>query len=361
MAIETSLMTRFNLSCPIIQAPMAGGGDTPALVAAVSEAGGLGFIGANYSTPAQIAEASQAVRDRSNRAFGINLFAPQPAPPPPAETGPALARLAPYHDELGLQAPTPPAPPADTFDALLAAALDSGAASFSFTSGIPPRAAVEAIRQRGMFLMGTATTPAEAVALEAAGCDAIVTQGAEAGGHRSTFDGAIDTGLIGTMALVPQVVDAVSVPVVASGGIMDGRGVAAALALGAEAVQMGTAFLTCDEAGAPESYKSALLAAAATDARLTSAFSGKPARGVVNRFMTEVELEAGDGGDGILPFPYQNALTQPLRAAAAQRDRAEFLSLWAGQGVGLSRRRSAAELIAELMRELEATLAHLGS
>ncbi len=358
--MQTSLMKRFNLSCPIIQAPMAGGGDTPALVAAVAEAGGMGFIGANYSTPAQIAEASQAVRDRSNRAFGINLFAPQPAPPPPAETGPALARLAPYHDALGLPAPTPPTPPADAFDALLAAALDSGAASFSFTSGIPPRDAVAAIKQRGMFLMGTATTPAEAVALEAAGCDAIVTQGAEAGGHRSTFDGEIDTGLIGTMALVPQVVDAVSVPVVASGGIMDGRGIAAALTLGAEAVQMGTAFLTCDEAGVPDSYKAALLAAGASDTRLTSAFSGKPARGVVNRFMTEVEFEAADDdSDGILPFPYQNALTRPLRAAAAQQDRAEFLSLWAGQGVGLSRRRPAAELIDELMRELQATLNRL--
>lgn len=359
MTIETGLMARLDLSCPIIQAPMAGGGDTPALVAAVSEAGGLGFIGANYSTPAQIAEASLAVRDRSNRAFGINLFAPHAPPPPPDETGAALARLAPYHDLLGLPAPTPPSLPADAFDALLAAALDSGAASFSFTSGIPPRDAVAAIKQRGMFLMGTATTPAEAVALQAAGCDAIVTQGAEAGGHRSTFDGEIDTGLIGTMALVPQVADAVSVPVVASGGIMDGRGIAAALALGAEAVQMGTAFLTCEEAGVPESYKAALLSAGASDTRLTSAFSGKPARGVVNRFMTEVEFDAADDSDGILPFPYQNALTRPIRAAAAQQDRAEFLSLWAGQGVGLSRRRSAAELIDELMRELQATLNRL--
>lgn len=357
--MRTSLMQRFNLSCPVIQAPMAGGGDTPALVAAVSEAGGLGFIGANYSTPAQIAEASQAVRDRTNRAFGINLFAPQPAPTPPADTTTAMARLAPYHDELGLPAPAPPTAPADTFDALLAAALDSGAAGFSFTSGIPPQDAVLAIKQRGMFLMGTATTPAEAVALEAAGFHAVITQGAEAGGHRSTFAGEINSGLIGTMALVPQVVDAVSVPVVASGGIMDGRGIAAALALGAEAVQMGTAFLTCDEAGAPESYKAALLAAGAQDTRLTSAFSGKPARGVINRFMSEVDADSGTDGDGILPFPYQNALTRPLRAAAAKQDRAEFLSLWAGQGVGLARRRPAAELIAELVREFESTLARL--
>ncbi len=351
--MQTSLMARFNLSCPIIQAPMAGGGDTPALVAAVAEAGGLGFIGANYSTPAQIASAARAVRERSNRAFGINLFAPQPVPPPPAETAPALARLAPYHDALGLAPPTAPPPPAEAFEALLAAALASGAASFSFTSGLPPRDAVAAIKQHGMFLMGTATTPAEAVALEAAGCDAVITQGAEAGGHRSTFDGEIDTGLIGTMALVPQVVDAVSVPVVASGGIMDGRGIAAALALGAEAVQMGTGFLTCDEAGVPDAYKSALLAATAADTRLTSAFSGKPARGVVNQAMTGIEHGDGDGGDGILPFPYQNALTRPMRAAAARQDRAEFLSLWAGQGVGLSRRRTAAALIAELMRELD--------
>jgi nitronate monooxygenase len=153
--------------------------------------------------------------------------------------------------------------------------------------------------------------------------------------------------MVGTIALVPQVADAVRVPVIASGGIMDGRGIAAALVLGASAVQMGTAFLTCDEAGIPDAYKQAILGAREDGTRLTRAFSGRPARGIVNRFMTEVE---GDS-PAILPFPLQNTLTRPLRAAAAKAGRAEFLSLWAGQGVRLARRQSAAELVARLAKE----------
>jgi nitronate monooxygenase len=189
--------------------------------------------------------------------------------------------------------------------------------------------------------------------------DAIVTQGSEAGGHRSTFASSFEAGLVGTMALVPQVVDAVTVPVIASGGIMDGRGIAAALALGAHAVQMGTAFLTCHEAGIPDAYKEAILTAHEDETRLTRAFSGRPARGIVNRFMTE--MEAGGSGDHILPFPLQNALTRPLRTAAAKQARSEYLSLWAGQGLRLARRQSASELIARLARETNETLERLAA
>jgi nitronate monooxygenase len=348
MPTQTVITRRFGLRHPIIQAPLAGGGDTPALVAAVAEAGALGFIGAAYLTPAQIAEASRAVRARTARPFGIGLFAPQPLPAMPADAQPALARVAPYFGELGLAPPVPPAPPADTFDDLLAAALDSGAAAFSFTFGILPPGAIQAIKARGMFLMGTATTVDEAVALERAGVDAVVAQGSEAGGHRGTFAGDFHAGMVGIVALVPQMTDAVRVPVVASGGIMDGRGIAAALALGATAAQMGTAFLTCDEAGIPEAYKQAILSAREDGTRMTRAFSGRPARGIVNRFMTEVER---DGDAAILPFPLQNSLTRPLRTAAAKQGRAEFLSLWAGQGVRLARRQPAAELIARLAKE----------
>jgi nitronate monooxygenase len=348
MPIQTTLTRRFGLRHPIIQAPLAGGGDTPALVAAVAEAGALGFIGAAYLTPAQIAEASRAVRERTARPFGIGLFAPQPLPAPPADAQPALARVAPYFGELGLAQPVPPAPAVDTFADLLAAALESGAAAFSFTFGVLPPGAIQAIKARGMFLMGTATTVDEAVALERAGVDAVVAQGSEAGGHRGTFAGDFQAGMVGIVALVPQMTDAVRVPVVASGGIMDGRGIAAALALGAAAAQMGTAFLTCDEAGIPEAYKQAILSAHEDGTRMTRAFSGRPARGIVNRFMTEVER---DGDAAILPFPLQNSLTRPLRTAAAKQGRAEFLSLWAGQGVRLARRQPAAELIARLGRE----------
>jgi nitronate monooxygenase len=322
------------------------------------EAGGLGFIGGSYRTPAEITECARQVRARSRRPFGINLFAPlPPAPATPVDPGPALARLAPYHAELGLAPPVAPAPSADAFAAQLAAALESGASVFSFTFGVLPPDAMDAIRARGMLVVGTATTVEEAVALERAGVDAVVAQGAEAGGHRGTFRGSFDAGMVGTVALVPQVVDAVRLPVVASGGIMDGRGIVAALALGAAAVQMGTAFLTCREAGIPEAYKQAIVAARDDGTRLTRAFSGRPARGIVNRFMTEMEAP-GPGGH-ILPFPLQNALTRPLRAAAAQQGRAEYLSLWAGQGARLARLDSATDLVARLAREIDATLGRL--
>jgi len=353
MAIQTELTRALGLTHPIIQAPLAGGGDTPALVAAVGEAGALGFIGASYLTPAQIAEAARAVRGLTKRPFGINLFAPSPAPPA-ADASAALSSVAPYFAELGLPTPTAPAPPADTFPALLEAALASGASAFSFTFGVLPAAAIDAIKARGMFLMGTATNVEEARTLERAGVDAVVAQGSEAGGHRGTFAGDVDAGMVGTIALVPQIADAVKVPVIASGGIMDGRGIAAALALGASGVQMGTAFLTCEEAGIPEAYKQAILGARESDTRITRAFSGRSARGIVNRFMTEVE-RAG-GAEAILPFPLQNSLTRPLRAAAAKAGRAEFLSLWAGQGVSMARRGSAAELVARLAAETDAAL-----
>ena len=208
-----------------------------------------------------------------------------------------------------------------------------------------------------MFLIGTATTVEEAIALEKAGVDAVVTQGSEAGGHRATFGADFDAGLVGTISLVPQVVDAVTAPVIASGGIMDGRGIAAALALGASAVQLGTAFLTCDEAGVPEVYKKAILQAREHETRLTRAFSGRPARGIVNRFMTE--FESGDASRSILPFPLQNELTRSLRKAAAKQGRAEFLSLWAGQGVRLAQRRVAAQLVECLAIETEIAIRRL--
>ncbi|HYD66441.1 NAD(P)H-dependent flavin oxidoreductase [Azospirillum sp.] len=352
MPVQTALTQRLGLAHPIIQAPMAGGGDTPALVAAVSEAGGLGSIGAAYLTAEQLRDTVKAVRAQTARPFGVNLFAPLPAPAAPADMAPALARVAPFYAELGLPAPEAPVPAGTSFDALFPTALDSGAAVLSFTFGLLPDAAVRAAKERGMLLAGTATTVEEAVALERLGVDLVVAQGAEAGGHRGTFGGPFEAAMVGTMALVPQIADAVSVPVVASGGIMDGRGIAASLALGACGVQLGTAFLTCAEAGIAEVHKQAILEAREDETRLTRAFSGRPARGIANRFMEAVE-------DAALPFPMQNALTRPLRAAAAKQGRAEFLSLWAGQGVRMARRQTAAELMGRLVEETKAAVGRL--
>jgi len=336
---------------PIIQAPMAGGGDTPRLVAEVGNAGGIGFIGAAYLAPAAIAETAAAVRALTSQPFGINLFAPLPQPPA-FDLDAMRARLAPYHAELGLPPPGVDVAPAHDFDSQLRAAIDSGATAFSFTFGLLPVGATEAIKARGLRVLGTATTVAEAVALRAAGVDAIIAQGSEAGGHRGTFLGTFADAQVGTLALVPQIVDAVDVPVVASGGIMDGRGIAAAIALGAVAVQLGTAFLTCDEAGVADAYKDAILHAGDDATRITRAFSGRPARGIVNRFMREID----ESGLEIPPFPIQNALTRPLRVAAARQGRAEYLSLWAGQAAHLARSLPAATLVALLVDETHAAI-----
>src|SRR5689334_23117710 len=357
MPITTDLTKRLGIQHPIVQAPMAGGGDTPRLVAAVSEAGGLGSIGAAYLTPQQIVETAQAVRSLTSRPFGINLFAPTRSADGSGDVRRAVERVAPHFAEVGLPPPAPPAPPQDTFSAQLAAALETSASVFSFTFAMLPASAIEAVKRRGMFLAGTATTVEEAIALEKAGVDAVVAQGSEAGGHRGTFAGDFESSMVGTIALVPQIVDAVRVPVIASGGIMDGRGIAAALALGASAVQMGTAFLTTEEAGAAECYKQALVSAREDSTRVTRAFSGRPARGIVNRFMEEVERDP----HAILPFPLQNTLTRPLRTAAAKAGRAEFLSLWAGQGTRMARRLPAAELMSRLVSETDAVLARLAS
>jgi nitronate monooxygenase len=357
MSVSTPLMQRLRMAHPIIKAPLAGSGDTPEFVAAACNAGVIGFLGAAYLTPDQILSHVAEIRARTARPFGINLFAPQPPQNHKGKPKTMLARVAPYFAELNLPAPSLPKSSGISFDEQVSAVCESGAGSFSFTFGNLPAKTIRTIKARNMFVIGTATTVDEAVALENSGVDAIVAQGSEAGGHRGTFGGDFNSGLVGGISLVPQVVDAVHVPVIASGGIMDGRGIVAALVLGASAVQMGTAFLICRESGAPDAYKTAILAAHEDQTRITRAFSGRPARGIVNRFMTEVEFDHDD--DAILPFPVQNALTRPMRTEAAKQGRAEFLSLWAGQGVRMARRKSVAELVAQLAREIDAAVAAL--
>ncbi len=352
--MTTALVRRLGLRHPIVQAPMAGGGDTAALVAAVSEAGGLGSIGAAYLAPTEIVARGRAIRALTTRPFAINLFAPSPAPAQPDPSA-ALAAVAPFYRDLGLPLPEAPGSGGLDFDAQLDAALESGASLFSFTFGLLPDTAMQRIRAKGLLIAGTATTPGEARRLAAAGADIVVTQGGEAGGHRGSFEADQRSHEIGSLALVPQAVDASGLPVIASGGIMDGRGIAAALALGAAAAQLGTAFLVTEEAGIPEAYKAAILAARAEDTRITRAFSGRPARGIANRFMDSVERQPG----ATLPFPLQNVLTRPLRSAGAKAGRAEVLSLWAGQGLELARRLSAGALVAALAEETRSALERL--
>lgn len=351
--LETEITRLLELKYPILQAPMAGGGDTPDLIAAVCEAGGLGSIGGAYLTPEAISKAAESIRRQTNRAFGVNLFAPVPVAALPTETAAAIDKITPFFADLGLAKPEVPQSGGFSFADQVEAALNSGARVFSFTFGIMPADIISAAKSRGMFVVGTATKVAEARELESAGVDAVVTQSAEAGGHRGTFSGNFDAGLVGAIALIPQVVDAVKVPVIASGGIMDGRGIAAALTLGASAVQLGTAFLTTKEAGIPDTYKTAILGAQEDETRITRAFSGRPARGIRNRFLAAYE---DCQPEDILPFPYQNALTRPMRAESAKRGNADYLSLWAGQGLRLARTCSASELVEALAKETVAAL-----
>ena len=357
MSVQTEVTKRLNIEYPILQAPMAGGGDTPDLVVAVCEAGGAGSVGCAYLTPDQISAAAENIRNRTNRCFGVNLFAPVETPKLPDDPTRAIEKISPFYDELGLGKPEIPESGGFDFDQQLEAVLESGASVFSFTFGAMPQNVIDAAKARGMYVMGTATTVREAEILEGAGVDAVVAQSAEAGGHRGTFSGDFDAGLVGAISLIPQIVDAVRAPVIASGGIMDGRGIAAALVLGASAVQLGTAFLTSHEAGIADVYKDSIMLAEEDQTRITRAFSGRPARGIRNRFIEAYE-DASDP-NAILPFPYQNALTRPLRAAAGKQNKAEFLSLWAGQGVRLARRKSATDIFADLVREMEDALARL--
>jgi len=240
-----------------------------------------------------------------------------------------------------------PTLPAWTFEDQVRACIDSGATVFSVTFGLLPAELVKLVKDAGMYIVGTATTVHEALLFAESGVDAIAAQGSEAGAHRGSFAKPFEQSMVGILSLVPQIVREVSLPVIAAGGIMDGRAIRAVLAVGAQAAQLGTAFLVTDECGVAESYKQAVLASRDDSTRVTRAFSGRPARGIVNRAMTEIEAD-----DATLPYPYQNSLTRAMRTAAAKQDRAEFLSLWCGQAGHLARRMPAAELVRTLIAEL---------
>ena len=267
----------------------------------------------------------------------------------------SVAALRPFRDEVGLGAPGPPAD-LPCLDDHLDAALAEGFAVLSFTFGLLPSATVRRARDAGVtVVLGTATTPEEAARLEGSGVDAVVAQGSEAGGHRGTFAGPPEHALVGTMALVPRVRARLRVPVVAPGGIADGSGVVAALALGASAAQLGTAFLACTESGASPAYEAAVTDPADRDrTALTRAFTGRLARGLRNRFIDGME------GRPLLPYPLQNSLTQDLRQAATRAGKADLLSLWAGQGAAPRGGVPAAEIVAGIVREAEEALATLG-
>ena len=345
---RTDLIDLLGVRHPIIQAPMAGA-STPAMAAAAATAGGLGSLGLALKTPDGAAADMAAARGLTNGALNANFFCHQPPGDDRARFAAVRERLAPYYAEFDLGAP-PEAPSATPpfNEAMLEIVLAAAPSVASFHFGLPSADLLKPLKDAGIVILSSATSPAEARALESEGADAIIAQGWEAGGHRGVFDPSTGPGDIGTFALVPQVVDAVSVPVIAAGGIADARGIAAAFMLGASGVQIGTAFLNSPESMVAEAHKKALLSERTTG--VTTAFSGRPARGVVNRYMTEME------GAELPDFPLMNAMTGPLRAASAKEGGGAFMSLWAGQAHSLNREAGTGELLEQLAEEALALL-----
>ena len=353
---SNKLTELLGIHVPIIQAPMAGS-TTPELAAQVTNAGGLGSLGCAFLSPEQFAGQCAAVRAATNGTYNVNFFVHKEPALDDASGEAMRARLEPYYREFDL-GPVPAAVPSNpSFDkALLDAVLAASPPIVSFHFGLPAPDTMQAVKASGAVILSTATTVAEAKHLEDAGVDAVIAQGFEAGGHRGTFQASFEAGCVGTLALVPQIVDALSVPVIASGGIADGRGIAASLALGALGVQMGTAFLTCPESAAHDVYRHALVKAADDETRITSAFSGRPARGLENRYIRDMATYQKTLPD----FPINNTLTGPLRKASAEAGKEDFMALWSGQAAALSKSLPAAELVETLVAETDAALGRLG-
>ncbi|MER6715630.1 nitronate monooxygenase [Streptomyces sp. NPDC000877] len=335
---------------PIVQAPMAGGVSVPQLAAAVCEAGGLGFLAAGYKTADGMYEEIKQLRSLTGRPFGVNLFMPQPEYADPAAVDVYAHQLAGeatwYEAELG----DPDSGRDDGYETKLAVLRDNPVPVVSFHFGAPSREVVDALHRVGTFVLVTATTPDEARAVERAGADAVIAQGVEAGGHQGTHRDIPETdgSGIGLLSLVAQIREAVNLPIIAAGGIMRGGQIAAVLAAGASAAQLGTAFLATPESGANALHKQALSNPLFVRTELTRAFSGRPARGLVNRFLRE------HGPYAPAAYPEIHHLTSPLRKAAAKAGDAQGMALWAGQGHRMARELPAGQLVEVLAGELAA-------
>ncbi|WP_406115251.1 nitronate monooxygenase [Streptomyces sp. NBC_01014] len=335
---------------PIVQAPMAGGASGPQLAAAVSEAGGLGFLAAGYKTADGMYEEIKQLRGLTSLPFGVNLFMPQPENADPAAVEVYSHQLAGestwYETPLGdVQGSAD-----DGYEAKLAILVDDPVPVVSFTFGCPSRDVLDAFDRAGTFTVVTVTTAEEAQTAQWCGADAVCVQGIEAGGHQSTHrdDPQTDGTGIGLLSLITQVRETVQLPVVATGGLMRGSQIAAVIAAGADAAQLGTAFLVCPESGANVLHKQALTNPLFVRTELTRAFSGRPARGLVNRFMRE------HGPYAPAAYPQVHRLTAGLRKAAAAVGDAQGMALWAGQGHRLARELPAGQLVEVLIAELDA-------
>jgi nitronate monooxygenase len=345
---KTRVSERLGIKYPIIQGPF-GGVASQRLTAAVSNYGGLGSLGAHSLEPGAIKDVIAQLRSMTDKPFAINLWVSMEdngaRTSDRAAFNRGLQTLAPMIQSLGAALPsyTPYSPM--SFDAQARVLIDARVPVFSFIYGVPPREILHECRSRGIATIGTATTPDEAAELQKAEVDIIVASGFEAGGHRGSFLRAAEDSLTGTFSLVPQVVDRVSVPVLAAGGIADARGIAAALALGAEGVQIGTAFLACEESGASPAHREAILSGKAGQTSLTRGFTGRLARAIKNPLLDAVSTPEVE----VLPYPLQRFLTRNLSNAADSAARPDLTPMWSGQSANLTRHTKAADLMETLV------------
>lgn len=347
MQLSTQLTKRLNIDYPIIQAGMAGS-TTPELVAAVCNAGGLGMIGAGYFDGEKLENEIDEVKGLTTKPFAVNLFVPSNNEIDNGLVEHMQTWLKPYRKAFNLEEPVVNITEQQQFERAIDIIIHKQVPIVAFTFGIPNQETIAKLKEQHVTLLGTATSVDEAKANEDAGMDIVVAQGSEAGGHRGSFIDTSNNGaLVGTMSLVPQIVDNVSIPVVAAGGIMDGRGLIASMALGAQAVQMGTAFLTTLESGANNVLRNAILNSKETDTVVTPVFSGKPARGIDNEFIHEMNKY----DDDIPSYPIQNQLTNAIRKAAVQQGDADMTHLWSGQSPRLAQAVSVDDLIQHILKQ----------
>jgi nitronate monooxygenase len=342
------ILELFRIDVPIIQAPMAGS-VLSEMVVAVSEAGGLGSLPCALLTLDQMRNELEAIRRQTNRPIHVNFFCHTPPRVDANRERLWRQRLQRYYLELGLDQnkPVPSANRAPFDDKMCDLVIEFHPEVVSFHFGLPEESLLRKVQGSGAKIVSSATSVDEARWLEDRGCDAIIAQGFEAGGHRGIFLMEDVSTQVGTMALVPQVVDAVKVPVIAAGGIADARGIVAALVLGAAAAQIGTAYLLCPEAKISPVYREALKNATDNQTTLTNVFTGRPARGIVNRAVREL----GPISDTVPEFPLAAAALGPLRANAEATGSGDFTPLWSGQAVRLARELPAADLTKRLAKE----------
>lgn len=352
---ETVVTHLLNIELPIIQAPMAGGATTPELVAAISNAGGLGSLGAGYMNAEELKTAILKIKSLTNKPFAVNLFIPEKysVTNDQLENARKAAQIACSDLDFNIPNISPPFSP--SFEDQISIIFEENIPVLSFTFGILENSLIQYFHKKGVTLIGTATTLNEAIELEKSNVDIICAQGKEAGGHRGTFIGPAEKALIDISSLTSLLTKSIKAPVIAAGGIMDAKAILNMLSLGASAVQMGTAFLCCEESGIHPAYKQLLLESTSNATTLTRAFSGKLARGLNNQFIKNMQLYEND----IVAYPVQNALTNAMRKEAKLKNNTDYMSMWAGENASLCQAIPAADLIAKLDKEIHLLLKHM--